>query len=281
MALSLVTVATVGLPGAGAGVSQAVAAQETVSITPLVRWTSGRASCPSGEKNLETKQVPIPAPGTSVSESWIGDYPSCASPGWSFNPSPALPINVTYTNKITGANGEPGICTRMGDLCQYKHTITLTAAKGCECKTLRIGVRGGMNIGDPDLQGRTHLRATLRWVMVCTKGPFECKGDVQLALPARFTALTPPLAKVSCKGRCNVGGPSTFAGDVKMHLVAKGYGAASRAGKTLTLVARTYCNEGASRNQVGTARIVVVFDRRGLVDTRRSDLNADGKPDKR
>lgn len=187
----LVAALVCALAGVGSAAPEAPQARaaETFPVTPYYRWIP-RGDCGSAPMRevapgiqallLETKQVPIPEPGKSVTETWIADLPGpCARVGKScgFNlqaGAPQLPSNVTaqVTCLVPPSGSDRRDCDPVPDTptvppggytsCTVKFTITLTSAKACECKALRAGGRGGVNIGDPDRQGRTHLRLTVR-----------------------------------------------------------------------------------------------------------------------
>jgi len=267
------------------------AAPATVAITPAVNWTSTKADCPSGERFFPAREVAIPAPGQSVTET-IGtvEWPRCAggvSCGYNRQPgAPRLPFTVTATYEcLANPVGEDGRECRLSttsSVCRSPFTITLTAERTCECRGLRVGARGGAAIGDPDRQGRTHLRLTLRWVMTCTGGLGECRGRLTVGSPAGGPAMrlvAPSRGRAGCAGACERAQAVSRAGDVKLHGTFRGYGADDRAGRRLVIPIRTFCVRGSGEVPAGTARIAIAFDRRGLVDTARSDLNADGRPD--
>jgi hypothetical protein len=275
-------VAAVALLAVFPGVARA-AEPPTIAITPYVSWSSGNASCPPAIADLETKQVPIPPAGESVTVEWLGEYPSCSSSAaFGFNRTanpPRLPITTTSSYTTRGANGEDRPCTVVArGICRFKFILTLTSTTArktpCKCAGLATAVtRTRLNFLD---QSRFHFQ--LRWTLACKGEEGGCRGEIQLAPPAGFALSTPRTVTVSCAGRCGakpatqtvfVGGTSP-AGLLRQE---------ARRNRTYVFRFRKFCVADGRRVPAGTGSITVAYDAKGLTDRRRSDLDGDGRLD--
>ncbi len=154
--------------------------------------------------------------------------------------------------------------------------------KVCQCVALNVVGLGGVNISDPDLKGRVHVRLTLRWTITCSPGAGNCRGSFTITLPGGVGAelVTPEEPSVDCQGECNPDSPTYVAGKVKLHFTAgKGLYSGARANKSIAIGIAKFCVQDEQSRPVGKERLVVAFGSRGFTDRKRSDLNGNGIKD--
>jgi hypothetical protein len=152
--------------------------------------------------------------------------------------------------------------------------------KRCACKQLKARiVPNRLDITRDEAAGAT-LEVLVSWTMTCTRGAGTCEGTITLApsargkrLGARVTA--PAAGGITCTGPCT---KTTTRFQKFVVTTGPRYGLGKR-GKTdvlLRLQAKRVC--GATRIP---QTFDIVFARTGAIDLRRSDLNANGRPDSR
>lgn len=114
----------------------------------------------------------------------------------------------------------------------------------------------------------------------CTGGAGTCRGQITVAKQGinDLTIATPKKQPVACTGRCGnaIGGRSIrVIGHSKNDLGLK-----ARRGKTFRFRITGYCLDAGGKAQLRSAATVrAVYDARGFVDRKKSDLNADGHAD--
>jgi len=168
-------------------------------------------------------------------------------------------------------------------------TATLTGPvappKPCKCITFTarivpksLSLFGITNTG-------LNLGFTVAWAMNCTTGTGDCEGEFELAPPQPAGPLGakirlvdnegrigPASGKFTCKGDCG----TLTTGIQSFRLFGKaGFGAKKRANKSYKLTMARTC-QGA---KIAPLKFTLTFDKLGQVDKKKSDLNADGKPD--
>jgi hypothetical protein len=130
-----------------------------------------------------------------------------------------------------------------------------------------------------------NLGFTIGWELTCTAGLSGCVGLFVLTPPQPAAALGtkirlvkldgklgPATGKAACKGKCG----EKRTGIQKFRLFGKQpLGSKNRAGKSFELSLARTC-EGDKLNPL---TFTLVFDKLGQVDKKKSDLNANGKPD--
>jgi hypothetical protein len=279
----LLSIVLLVVPSAASATARVAA---SIAITPYVTWTSGNASCPNGAADLETKQVPIPAAGESVTVEWVGEYPSCSSSaGFGFNrqaSAPRLPFTTSASYRTTGINGENRPCTVVTrGTCSYKFILTLTSRAAeppptCTCAGVQTAItRTRLNFLD---QSRFHFQ--LRWTLACEGKAGGCRAQIDVEPPPGFAVSTQKTLTISCAGRC-ARKPATqtvFIGGTSPDGLLK---QSARRNKTYVFRFRKFCIAEGKRVPAGVGRLTVVYDAKGITDQKRSDFDGDGKADGR
>lgn len=129
-----------------------------------------------------------------------------------------------------------------------------------------------------------NLGFTVGWELRCTTGVSGCSGEFELSRPLPMTAgsnirlvdekgkLGKATGEFSCKGLCG----RTTTGIQKFRLFGKtAMGSKNRAGKAYTMTMSRFC-QGVRAKPL---KFTLVFDKLGQLDKKKSDLNANGKPD--
>ena len=129
-----------------------------------------------------------------------------------------------------------------------------------------------------------NLGFTVFWTMNCSKGVGGCTGEFELNRPQPVTAgsklrlvndkgkLGKATGEFTCKGDCG----KLNEGTQRFRLFGKtAMGSKNRANKTYTMTMSRFCQG----KPVKPLKFKLVFDKLGQVDKKKSDLNANGKPD--
>lgn len=149
--------------------------------------------------------------------------------------------------------------------------------KKCVCKDLKTRiVANRSSIGRSDAKG-FDMELLVEWTLTCTKGAGDCTGELTLAPSVRGKrlgiAVAAPAGAVSCKGPC-----AKTTTRFQKWIVTGGakwaHGKRGRNPKLLRLEMKRVCT---SRRIPQTFDIV--FNRSGGIDTKLSDLNANGIQD--
>lgn len=296
--LCVVAVAPLAFVSLARGEAQAVGG--TVTITGSgTRWTLTIQNASSSTGPLRCWRYAFP-PGLIATG--FGTLPSGWKVGGSKEASPpiitgrssvgippggvvAFPIT---TDKPFDTDGPAGTA-KVGD-CRRDTVAKVTFADAppvstapkCKCKSLDVTTRG-VTIG------QSTWGLTAHWTLRCTgQAGGACKGELkgfgwvghrQIKVtkprpPKPATGPTRPVV-VSCEGRC---GTVPSRGSVRISGTAsnRALSTAARAGRTYRFMFGSYCDGRLSKRFT----VSVVFDSKGRLDRRKSDLNADGIPDR-
>jgi len=151
--------------------------------------------------------------------------------------------------------------------------------KKCACKDLKTRIVPNRTSIDRSDAGGFAMTLLVQWTLRCTKGAGDCVGELQLVPSARGKrlgiAVAAPAGIVSCKGPCAKSTVRFQRFDVTG---GARWGAAKR-GRTNKLVQLQMKRKCKSTRVPQTFNIV--FNRRGGIDSRLSDLNANGIADER
>lgn len=154
----------------------------------------------------------------------------------------------------------------------------------CTCKNVKASTYGWGDIQDSG-GGPTDFAFRLKWSMFCGGATGKCKGEVDIIPPAGLKLTTPKTLKITCDGKCSQGEAVTLNVN-KGPIPVRGTSAAAldkdaRGGKSFTFQFQGYCIRDGKRLRSQHTTMTVTYRPNGLVDTRASDLNGDGKPDKK
>ena len=178
---------------------------------------------------------------------------------------------------------------------------TPPAPAKCKCAGLSAYMN---NVKTSDKAGGTQLSMDVHWVLTCTSGAGPgCKGIVEVTPPvkARFVkqdAQTAPLnapgipANIACGGPCGANGQAhSSTGKSKLTWVATEkappfrpdprYTKRGRRNRTFPIKVQTRCLPPATRLRGAFVTLKLHFDANGNVDYKKSDLNGDGRPDRK
>lgn len=147
----------------------------------------------------------------------------------------------------------------------------------CACKDLKTRiVPNRTSINRSDAKGFS-MELLVQWTLTCTKGTGDCTGELQLAPSVRGKRLgigvAQPVGTVTCKGPC---AKSTVRFQ-RYEVTGGARWASGKRGKGDKLMRLQMKRKCKSTRIPQTFDIV--FDRGGGIDTRRSDLNANGIAD--
>jgi hypothetical protein len=151
--------------------------------------------------------------------------------------------------------------------------------KPCTCKDLKTRIVANRSAVTQSTAQGFVMELLVEWNLTCTKGAGTCTGELTLAPSSRARrlgiAVSAPAGTVACKGPC-----AKTTTRFQKYIVTGGQRwATGKRGRTDTLVRLEM------KRKCKTTRIPqtydIVFDRSGGIDTRRSDLNANGIPDRR
>lgn len=145
----------------------------------------------------------------------------------------------------------------------------------CRCRKLKAFLNG---FSVPGLTSR-RLSFKLNWRLTCTAGKGNCRGAVRMAAPKGFPKFIKPgrgrTKRVGCKGRCGKSAKGSRAFTV---FSSEDFTPRERANKSIRIKIEKQCAPGARRK---ATTLVLAFDRLGLVDYRKSNLDGVGGPDGR
>lgn len=154
----------------------------------------------------------------------------------------------------------------------------------CECKNVKASTYGWGDFQD-STGPQTDFAFRLKWAMNCGGAAGNCKGEIDIFPPAGLKVTTPRTLKFSCAGKCRPGEGITLNRNAKP-IPVRGTSAAAldkdaRGGKSFTFRFQAYCIRNGKRLRSGRSTMTVTYRPSGLINTRASDLNGDGKPDKK
>lgn len=219
--------------------------------------------CPDGCPQLVSLTTSLGNPGVFANAA-VADANGNAYLGGQALPAAALP-----GAKIKGSSD--GFVARIGGT---------GLPPPCECSKIATSVAGAKNF---DAKRKSaSFRFTVDWLMECTNGGGQgCAGAIDVTPPSGTDIkVTHPRREITCDGRCSAAAQV----GVKGSFAVRGTSAVSlapsrRAGKSFRFRFRTYCLVGRMRTEEADGVLSVVYDARGRLDRKRSDLNGDGRPD--
>jgi hypothetical protein len=150
----------------------------------------------------------------------------------------------------------------------------------CECSTIKTGVTGAVDFNSKKKAGT--FAFTVDWSMQCSGGGGRsCDGAIDATPPVGSDIkLSQPPQEITCEGACSTAGPFTVTGRFKVSGSSAGSLAPTRrAGKSFQFRLKTFCVVGHAKHAEPDGVFTVVYDAKGRLDRRRSDLNGDGRPD--
>jgi hypothetical protein len=204
---------------------------------------------------------PVVAPGASVSADFRTDVPMAADAGGEIRYSATCLQGSDVVGRATGP-------------------VPVPPDERCECQ--RLTAEGGSYSSSQVGTGPTRLKTRLRWFLSCSAGAGTCVGRLKLARPAGtdIAIATPKQLTVTCRGRCDRGGPTSASGTVALQVTSRQtLDFDNRRGRTVVFPVRRFCVRNGREVPVGTTRVRLVFNGAGLLDKKKSDLNGNGKPD--
>jgi hypothetical protein len=189
-------------------------------------------------------------PGTPPVPEWDGPPASCVS---QVAPPPPPPPTPTVTiPKITKPPPPP---------------------TPCRCTKLNLKIEpSSIGFFGVFVPGRMHLQFDLKWTLRCTAGKIGCKAKFVLSPPEPVaklkTKFIPRNGTIECKGPCgkDLTGTETFDLYGGPQLDHK-----HRAGETIDIKVKRFCQ---GRELTTPEFFKLVFDRRGFVDKKKSQLVA-------
>ncbi len=154
-------------------------------------------------------------------------------------------------------------------------------AKDCKCSNVTI------TTSPVNFTNEFSFAFDVNWTITCTGTNGTCRGEIVSHDPVRVTpagfafdsdvSVSKRKRTLACAGRCGRLSKGTFfiTGTAKQDLKRK-----IRAGRKYLYKLDLFCADtGGTRTQVGTASMTVIYDSKGTVDGKASDLNGNGKPD--
>lgn len=161
-------------------------------------------------------------------------------------------------------------------LCGGDSCVDLTVEGPCECsKVEAVTELKFLGVTDRPI----NLWIDLDWKLRCTGGEGDCNGEIEVLKPKRRTDIVAvSKQRIGCKGDCDTirGGSMRFRFKSKNDLYVD-----ERGGERFSFLVRTACLVGGKRVGVRTQPMTIVFKPNGKVDKAKSDLDADGKPDRK
>ena len=150
----------------------------------------------------------------------------------------------------------------------------------CECSTIKTGVTGAVDFNAK--QKAATFAFTVDWSMQCSGGGGEtCDGAIDATAPVGSDIkLSQPPQEITCEGACSMAGPFGVTGHFKVSgTSARSLAPNRRAGKSFRFRFKTFCVAGQTKHAEPDGVFTVVYNAKGRVDKRQSDLNGDGRPD--
>jgi hypothetical protein len=253
------------------------------SPAPLTcwRWTLGQGALVTAASRVDGWQLFLnrPAPAPIIGgKALAGGIP----------PGGKQAFRI-LTDKPFDGNGSPGGAQVSGDCVEDgpapidfgsppkpKPTPKPTP---CVCKDLKTRIVANRSgVTRSDAKGFA-MELLLEWNLTCSKGTGGCTGRVTPAPSARAKRLgitvAAPAAAITCTGPC----AATTKRFQKLVVRGGARWAAGKRGRTDTLV-RLQVKRTCKSTRIPQT-FDIVFDRNGRIDTRRSDLNANGLADRK
>jgi hypothetical protein len=155
---------------------------------------------------------------------------------------------------------------------------TAQVSKPCECERLdtQTALASGKNTGKVQI-----FVIALTAKLYCLGGTGNCSGQVELLPPKRDTDIDIVGSgdPFTCKGKC---GAVATRRDLAFHIRSADLAKPDkRKGERYSLRIRTACIDDGKRVRPRIETMTFVFDKQGGIDSAKSDLNADGKPDRK
>src|SRR6266508_2288217 len=160
-------------------------------------------------------------------------------------------------------------------------TCALPISKDCKCSNVTI------TTSPVNFINEVSFAFDVNWTITSTGTNGTCRGEIVSHDPVRVTpagfafdsdvSVSKRKRTLACAGRCGRLSKGTFfiTGTAKQDLKRK-----IRAGRKYLYKLDLFCADTAgTRTQVGTASMTVIYDTKGTVDGKASDLNGNGKPD--
>ncbi len=149
-------------------------------------------------------------------------------------------------------------------------TPTPPAAK-CKCQSLFVR---GSHVRTPLIEDKIDLDINLAWTLICTTGTGRCNGTIDVDPPPGFRMRLPRTRPVQCRGKCAKTTGDHFRASMRTDF--KKFTPRKRKGRTYVIRIRRTCD---GKRIPGAIALEIKFNRNGVADRKRSDLNGDGKPD--
>ena len=188
---------------------------------------------------------------------------------------PATSATFTFTTLAPYPANAGGDLQVSSDCQTYVVVRANGPAPPCNCRD--IGARAARTAADFTNLRRFHFQLT--WTMTCTGGTGNCQGELKILPPHGFARTAPESSTISCTGTCASSSSGTIqvAGTFPRTMQTL----KQRRNKTVIFAFKTFCTQNGVRIAAGNGAITVVYNAKGLLDRRKSDLDADGLPDAR
>lgn len=231
---------------------------KVVSARSIPNWQLG-ASSPPPAPDIGARALGSGlAPGQSLQLVFRTDPPYPASGG-------ALRVSGDCVNDVTAP-------------LQVGEPKPKPEPKPCACKDLKARIVPNRLLAPQNTSTGMRIELLAEWTLVCVKGSGKCTGQLELVPSARAKRLgttvgAPAGGKVTCQGAC-AKTTKRFQKFVVTSGPQFGAGKRGRTQRLLRLELKRVCKSARSR-QI----FQIVFAPSGAVDTKASDLNANGIAD--